>query len=269
MRPNYNSSSAHGCDEISSNCVVWQGPDISCLSICNGDTVSTVVAALGEKLCKLTTDANIDINILSQDVSTLDYSCLREQGYGNPQTLGELLQVMITALCDELQEGGNGDGSAVTDCKEVLECSIGLEACFVEVLSQNQLNGDVQGGSSMTFSSWIDAVQNLFCTMISTHGVHRIQLDDHERRIRTNERNIKSFSDKQSLPQVVPTTVGTPGRPQDVDIVLKNTESAFGELLNATGTAPQIVTGIGYQESGLNQKKTLNGDGNMNGLLVG
>ncbi len=266
MRPNYNSSSAHGCDEISSNCIVWQGPDISCLSICNGDTVSTVVAALGEKLCKLTTDANIDINILSQDVTTLNYDCLREQGYGNPQTLGELLQVMITALCDELQEGGNGDGSAVTDCKEVLECSIGLEACFVQVLSENQLNGDVQGGSSMTFTSWIDAVQNLFCTMVSTHGVHRIQLDDHERRIRTNERNIKSFSDKQSLPQVVPTTVGTPGRPQNVDIVLKNTESAFGELLNATGTAPQIVTGIGYQESGLNQKKTLNGDGNMNGV---
>lgn len=257
MRPNYNSSSAHGCDEISSNCVVWQGPDISCLSICNGDTVSTVVAALGKKLCDLTNNANIDINILSQDITTLNYDCLREQGYGNPQTLGELLQVMITALCSELQEDGGGDGSVVTDCKEVFECGVGLEACFVDVLSQNQLNGNVQGGTTMTFQDWINAVQNLFCTMINTHSVHRIQLDDHETRIRTNERNIKSFSDKQSLPQVVPTTVGTPGRPQDVDIVLKNTESAFGELLNATGTAPQIVTGIGYQESGLNQRKLL------------
>ena len=34
------------CSPISSNCVIWQGPDISCINICKGDTVSDVVAAL-------------------------------------------------------------------------------------------------------------------------------------------------------------------------------------------------------------------------------
>ena len=31
-----------GCKPISSNCVVWQGPDLNCINVCNGDTISIV-----------------------------------------------------------------------------------------------------------------------------------------------------------------------------------------------------------------------------------
>ena len=34
------------CSPISSNCVIWQGPDIPCIKLCTGDTVSDVVAKL-------------------------------------------------------------------------------------------------------------------------------------------------------------------------------------------------------------------------------
>ena len=54
MIPTSSSSDSNGCNNISSNCVIWQGPDISCINLCNGDTVSDVVAALAEKLCELT-----------------------------------------------------------------------------------------------------------------------------------------------------------------------------------------------------------------------
>ena len=33
-----------GCNPVSSNCVVWQGPDLACIDLCKGDTVSNVVA---------------------------------------------------------------------------------------------------------------------------------------------------------------------------------------------------------------------------------
>jgi len=44
MKPlNY---SSENCDPISSNCVIWQGPDIDCIDLCKGDTVSEVIYKL-------------------------------------------------------------------------------------------------------------------------------------------------------------------------------------------------------------------------------
>ena len=34
------------CSPTSSNCVIWQGPDLACIKLCKGDTVSDVVAKL-------------------------------------------------------------------------------------------------------------------------------------------------------------------------------------------------------------------------------
>ena len=31
------------CSPIASNCVVWTGPNIPCINLCKGDTVSDVV----------------------------------------------------------------------------------------------------------------------------------------------------------------------------------------------------------------------------------
>ena len=56
------------CSPISSNCVIWQGPDIPCIGICNGDTVSDVVGKLGEELCNIL-DASCQCN---PDISGLD-----------------------------------------------------------------------------------------------------------------------------------------------------------------------------------------------------
>ena len=41
------------CSPISSNCVVWQGPDIPCIKLCIGDTVSDVVFAMATELCTI------------------------------------------------------------------------------------------------------------------------------------------------------------------------------------------------------------------------
>ena len=37
------------CDPISSNCVIWQGPDLPCVDICYGDSISAVIAALCDR----------------------------------------------------------------------------------------------------------------------------------------------------------------------------------------------------------------------------
>ena len=50
-----NSNSPNNCDPISSNCVIWQGPDLTCVDVCQGDTISNVVAALCTQLILLET----------------------------------------------------------------------------------------------------------------------------------------------------------------------------------------------------------------------
>ena len=59
------------CSPISSNCVVWQGPDISCIDLCNGDTVSDVVAALATKLCAIIDETCT----CTPDLAGLDLKC--------------------------------------------------------------------------------------------------------------------------------------------------------------------------------------------------
>jgi len=63
--PIQSNSTQEGCNPISSNCVIWQGPDIPCINLCNGDTVSDVVAKLAEKLCTLLDQTTISAYDLS------------------------------------------------------------------------------------------------------------------------------------------------------------------------------------------------------------
>lgn len=85
-----NNGSNTPCANISSNCVVWQGPDIPCINICNGDTVSDVVAALGQELCDLI-DSVSEINV---DLTSLDLGTIPPPSGGGGGT-GDYLQVII------------------------------------------------------------------------------------------------------------------------------------------------------------------------------
>ena len=78
-----------GCNPISSNCVIWQGPDINCgdLVICNGDSVSDVVAKLAEELCNATYNPTLNI----------DVNCLT--GIADPTNLDEVVQAIIDKIC--------------------------------------------------------------------------------------------------------------------------------------------------------------------------
>jgi len=51
MLPVGSNNKSTPCSVISSNCVSWQGPDIPCIGLCKGDTVTDVVAKLGELVC--------------------------------------------------------------------------------------------------------------------------------------------------------------------------------------------------------------------------
>ena len=47
------------CSPTSSNCVIWQGPDLACIKLCKGDTVSDVIAKLATELCTIMDMLNV------------------------------------------------------------------------------------------------------------------------------------------------------------------------------------------------------------------
>ena len=53
---------------ISSEMVLWEGPNIPCIDLCTGEKVSSVIAKIGTKLCDLTSDID--------ELQNLDYTCM-------------------------------------------------------------------------------------------------------------------------------------------------------------------------------------------------
>jgi hypothetical protein len=78
------------CSPISSNCVIWQGPDIPCIKLCNGDTVSDVIHKLATELC---------IIMETLKVSNYDLSCF-DLAACPPSTFEELIQFLINKICE-------------------------------------------------------------------------------------------------------------------------------------------------------------------------
>ena len=90
------------CSPISSNCVVWQGPDIPCIHLCTGDSISDVVHKLATELCEV---------LETLKVSNYDLTCFSTISCG-PQNFQELVQFILDQLC--LLEGGTPSSSGGT-----------------------------------------------------------------------------------------------------------------------------------------------------------
>lgn len=78
------------CTPTSSNCVIWQGPSIPCISLCTGDTVSDVVYKLATELCAI---------LDTLQVSNYDLSCFNLAACA-PNNFQELIQFLITRICE-------------------------------------------------------------------------------------------------------------------------------------------------------------------------
>lgn len=86
------------CSETSSNCVIWDGPDINCLGVnlYKGQSIEVVIYNTAKTLCDLLAMLNIDMILLE---------CLTPpSGVIAPQNIVELSQLIITKLCELNQD---------------------------------------------------------------------------------------------------------------------------------------------------------------------
>lgn len=244
-----------GCNSISSNCVLWQGPDIPCINLCKGDTISDVIYKLATELCAVLDELK---------VSTYDLSCFNFPS-GPPQSYSELIQFLITQICDLNTKttaleiccttGGTG-GTATgrlapitptvsgTNCPD---CVLDLAPCFYYV------NGFGDTVTQAQIVDYITAIANRVCSIVIDISTLQAVVADNTARIIALE---NAPAPIYTPPTVTPTCV-LPSLPTEMDVVLTALETQFCQLLGATGGPVDIYTNTILQCAGLNSDASL------------
>lgn len=105
-----------GCSaSLSTKCVVWNGPRIECLNICNGDTLTDAVYTIATKVCEIAGDL---------DLSTVDLTCLIDQTPVTDKSLKNILEVILDNQCTlkDLIDAIDGSGSTGVELNLNLRC---------------------------------------------------------------------------------------------------------------------------------------------------
>jgi len=144
MKPlNYDNSP---CSPISSNCVIWQGPDLHCIKLCAGDTVSDVVANLATELC----------TIMEQlDITNYDLSCFNLVACP-PNTFEALIQFLIEKICslEGISSDPNSGNKSLTGCPD---CLVSVASCFI-----------VNNITSMQLIDYVNMIGQRVCNILTT-----------------------------------------------------------------------------------------------------
>lgn len=244
MIPTQTNTADQGCVPMSSNCIIWQGPDLTCINLCRGDSISDVTYKLAEKLCTLITEL---------DVTDLELGCVFEHcaTCDDPSfTIAAVLQAMITKICliDEIVSGGE---EPVVDGDIILT----IAECFRE----NDINGDPI--LTLEHSVYTREIGLKVCEILDIVNQHTDTLDDHEDRITA----LEVPGADPATPQITPNCV-LPAVPTDIDTVLDELESQFCLLRTATGTPTDLSQAVGKQCVSLSSADVLTGSGSMSGI---
>jgi hypothetical protein len=230
-----------GCTPISSDCVVWQGPDIACINLCKGDSVSQVVYKLAEELC----------NILEQlDIDNYDLSCFNLSDCG-PTTFQQLIEFLIARICE--LEGGvdQAPSSSPNGCPD---CVVNMAPCFHYV---DPSTGDTVTTNQLT--NYVNLIGLRVCTLVSQITTIQNTLINHENRIIILENTPPpSFI----LPSFTPACVLSGSN--NILQILQALELQFCNLRSATGTHIQLLQSIQNQCTNLATSPKLCGNGTMN-----
>lgn len=224
------------CNPISSNCVIWQGPEIPCIKLCKGDSVSDVVAKLATELCAV-------LDIL--EVDNYDLSCFNITACG-PQDFQQLIQFIINKIC-ELQNIPTPE-PATSGCPD---CVVSVnQDCFSELGEVTQL------------LTYVSAIASKVCTLVLQVATIQSAIVDLDDRVTVLEGYfpLPPAAEVKITPDCVLPSVPTP-----VSTVVTALELDFCQLIGATGTATDIMNAY-LSQCVANNDPRLDGGGDMDTL---
>ena len=253
MIPTNSSGTTNGCDNISSNCVIWQGPDISCIDLCNGDSISEVVFKLATKVCDLL-ESGVDMN---PNLTGLDISCLNVRG-ATPTQLVPVLQAMVNQICLNTDGGGTkSSDSALSGGLPIMT----LPAC----MRYNDASGNPV--TQLPLDQFATLIANQVCTNLASINTINSTLTSLNTRIDVLEACVLPCSGAVVEAQIVPTCISNVGVLTNVSVVVLALESAFCELRNAVGFPSAINSAISQSAITGSYTQLSNKDASYSGIV--
>jgi hypothetical protein len=208
------------CSPISSNCVIWQGPDIPCIKLCAGDSVSDVVFKLATELCTIMDQLN---------VTNYDLSCLGINSCP-PEDFHALIQLLINKICE-------ANGITVTEGKALgcPDCVVSVAPCFVEGIQ-----------TTMQLVDYVQMIANRVCSIldqITAINNELVVINDTLTDLQFQIDNLPVYT-LPSIPADCILPAGNYPLDQVLNALMNNDTLGYCSLLTATGTPAQIVSGV-------------------------
>ena len=230
MLPTSSNTSGPGCVPNSSDCIIWQGPNIPCINLCTGDSITDVTYKIAEKLCAVQSAYNLD-SLQLNDLATF---CTTIAGppTGTNKTLLSVLDYIVKKL-DCVNDKVDAIPAPTTPQQPTIE----LPTCLRYVSAGVQVNSLVHSAATLH-------IANEFCLLKSAVSTLSSSVADHELRIKTLEGAPTSV-----VPLVTPNCsyqVGSTNIPANVpvamNILLDAVEADLCLFRQAVGSNTQIAT---------------------------
>lgn len=205
------------CSPISSNCVVWQGPDIECIKLCTGDTVSDVVSQLATELCTI---------LDTLKVSNYDLTCFNLQACG-PQDFQALIQFLIEKICE-----AQGITAPTKDAPTCPDCVVSVAECFV---TGNQ--------TTMQLVDYVQLIGERLCSIASEISLINTQITD----ILIRVTDLENKPDPTfTIPTIAITCASFPlsGTQAIDDVLAEFINNVWCGFYAVTGTATELTNAI-------------------------
>ncbi len=207
---------------MSSNCVVWQGPDLCCINLCTGDSVSDVVHKLAIELCTLQQEL---------DLSDMDLKCIFDACQACPQpekTLKVILQLLIDKVCSLEDLINSLDVSTAGD-----ELIVRMANCF-----HYQVDGDWI--RDLKHSEYTKRIGQRVCDLGDQIALFLSSINNLQDQIDTLDTRVDVLENQGDL-QVIPICVYPNSTPRNIDEAWETLEAAFCSLRGATGAPGEIL----------------------------
>lgn len=212
------------CSPVSSNCIVWQGPDISCINICTGDTISDVVAALATELCTLLDQTNVN----NYDLACLGAAC-------GPKDFQALIQLLINKICE--LNGITPD--TVKSTEGCPDCIVDIADCF-----------RTGGNTTMQLLDYVQMIAEKVCALIDEINALQIQINNLDIRVTVLENTPPPTFTLPSILVDCTLTEGVivGGSSYTIDLVLNallnDNINGYCSLIDATGLPADLFSAV-------------------------
>jgi hypothetical protein len=213
------------CTPTSSNCVIWAGPDLKCINLCRGDSITDVVEKLATELCAI-------LDIL--DINSYDLDCFNLVSCA-PSTFTDLINFLIVKICELENVPLTPDVPPSNGCPT--DCIVSVAPCFV--------SGTI---TTMNLTEYVIAIGEKICAIIDLNGLQDIAISDLDIRVTTLENTVPpSYTTPTFVLQCDIDTLPS-GSTQAIDLILQSfINDVWCTYVSTTGDAGCLANAISNQ----------------------